>query len=114
MESENEVQKLDAVLVLALKCRHVFKEQEQEQEREQEQEHKKCDNDLRHLVKQKIGPECDSFAQEYPHLFAFMCSSTTSDENVIKMQKTIEVKKQVIRGIISEEVGKQLILSDLN
>ena len=112
MESENEVQKLDAVLVLALKCRHVFKEQEQEQE--QYQEHNKCDNDLRHSVKQKIGPECDLFAQEYPHLFAFMCSSTTSDENVIKMQKTIEVKKQVIRGMISEEIARQLILSDLN
>ncbi len=108
MENENEVQKLDAVLILALKCRHVFKEQEQYQE------HKKCDNDLRHSVKQKIGPECDLFAQEYPHLFAFMCSSTTSEENVIKMQKTIEVKKQVIRGMISEEIARQLILSDLN
>jgi hypothetical protein len=43
-----------------------------------------------------------------------MCSSTTSDENVIKMQKTIEVKKQVIRGMISEEIARQLILSDLN
>jgi len=113
MESENEVQKLDAVLVLALKCRRVFKEQEQEQEQDLTQ-NKKCDNDLRHSVKQKIGPECDSFAQEYPHLFAFMCSSATSDDNVIKMQKTIEVKKQVIRGLISEEVARQLILSDLN
>lgn len=116
MESENEVKKLDAVLVMAFKCRDVFQEQEREHEKEQEKQDtglKKCDTDLRHLVKRKMGPDCESFAQEYPHLFAFMCSSATSDENVLKMRRTIDLKKQVIQGIISEEVGRQLILSDL-
>jgi hypothetical protein len=53
------------------------------------------------------------FSNDYPHLFMFLCSSKTNDELFKKMQETIELKRQVVQGMISDIAGKQLALSGL-
>ena len=65
-----------------------------------------CDSDLRHLLKQSF----ETFSNEYPHLYSFLCSSSTNEQNVMDMHRTIELKIMVLKGTISDEVGKEKLL----
>jgi hypothetical protein len=66
----------------------------------------KNDCDFRHLLKQRF----ETFSREYPQLFSFLCNSSTTEQNVMDMQRAIELKIDVLRGTISDEVGKERLL----
>jgi hypothetical protein len=73
----------------------------------------KSDDDIRYLVQVQYGDECIQFKNEFPHLFSFVCSSMTSEESVSKIEHAIYLKQQIVRGQISEEVGKKIFLESI-
>ena len=101
-----KLEELDAIICTALRIRSEFKTQKL-------QFQSKNDNDLRHVVKQQIGLSCEDFASLYPHLFSFMCSTSTTDEQVHEMERAFDLKRQVCRGTISEERAREMLVSGL-
>lgn len=67
------------------------------------------DSDIQQILKNQFV----DFSKNYPYLFSFLCSTKTNDQLVQKMEKTIDLKRQVVLGMISDIAGKQLALSSL-
>ena len=90
---------LEDVLVLCKEIRQAYNALKQEK-------NLNCDSDMRHLLKQRF----QKFSDEYPQLYSFLCSSSTNEQNVMDMQRTIKLKIMVLKGTISDEVGKEKLL----
>ena len=90
---------LEDVLVSCTEIRQAYNALKQEKDLT-------CDSDLRHLLKQRF----QKFSDEFPQLYSFLCSSSTNKQNVMDMQRTIELKIMVLKGTISDEVGREKLL----
>jgi hypothetical protein len=104
----DKVEKLSTVLFQMKKYRLEFQLQKQLNDNKI-----KNDEEIQLLVQSCYGEECSQFVSEFPHLFAFVCSSKTSEESVSKIEHAIRLKEQIVKGQISEEVGKKIFMESV-